>query len=108
MGLGLVEDVHGQVTVSRIHPGYLADTSNSLMPGDVIVSVNGELVPDLETALKLLGASVGMLELRLVRTHTACELHVHCMCTLYRCTHTHSPYIHRSATRSSTKSSRLQ
>ena len=108
LGLGLVEDVHGQVTVSRIHPGYLADTSNSLMPGDVIVSVNGELVPDLETALKLLGASVGMLELRLVRTHTACELYVHCMCPLYRCTDTHSLYIHRSVTRSSTKSSRLQ
>ena len=77
LGLGLVEDVHGQVTVSRIHPGYLADTSNSLLPGDVIVSVNGELVPDLETALKLVGASVGMLELRLVRTHTACTPHAH-------------------------------
>ena len=77
LGLGLVEDVHGQVTVSRIHPGYLADTSNSLLPGDVIVSLNGELVPDLETALKLVGASVGMLELRLVRTHTACTPHAH-------------------------------
>ena len=104
LGLGLVEDVHGQVTVSRIHPGYLADTSNSLLPGDVIVNVNGELVPDLETALKLLGASVGMLELRLVHTNPACTPHAHCLYTLYRCTRFYTYTNTRSATRPSKSS----
>ena len=79
LGLGLIENASGQVVVSHIHPGYVADKCKALLPADVLLGVNGEPVADLATALELLNASLGTVELTLVRMHTACALHVHCV-----------------------------
>jgi C-terminal processing protease CtpA/Prc len=68
LGVGLIEDANGQVVISRIYPGYVAQLSNLLLPGDILLAVNGEPVADQESALKLLTGSVGTVELRLVRS----------------------------------------
>ena len=68
LGVGLIEDANGQVVISRIYPGYVAQLSNLLLPGDILLAVNGEPVAEQESALKLLTGSVGTVELRLVRS----------------------------------------
>ena len=89
LGLGLIENASGQVVVSYIHPGYVADKCKALLSADVLLEVNGEPVADLATALKLLNASLGTVELRLVRMDTACALncaaHYMCMCMSCAC-----------------------
>ena len=93
LGLGLIENASGQVVVSYIHPGYVADKCKALLSADVLLEVNGEPVADLATALKLLNASLGTVELRLVRMDTACALncaaHYMCMCMSCACACAH-------------------
>jgi len=73
LGLGLIENASGQVVVSHIHPGYVAEKCKALLSADVLLEVNGEPVADLATALELLNVSLGTVELRLERHETEQE-----------------------------------
>ena len=111
LGLGLIENASGQVVVSHIHPGYVAEKCKALLSADVLLEVNGEPVADLATALELLNVSLGTVELRLVRMYTACALndvaHYMCMC-MCMCMHMCDVHaqVHCTYTRNATRPSR--
>ena len=67
LGIGLIEDEESRVT-SRLYAGYIASNSATLFVGDVLLAVNGQPIPNQETALKLLIEAVGTIEVRLQRT----------------------------------------
>ncbi len=68
LGIGLIEDEESRVIISRLYAGYIASNSATLFVGDVLLAVNGQPIPNQETALKLLIEAVGTIEVRLQRT----------------------------------------
>jgi len=68
LGLGLIEDEEGRVTIEKIYPDYVAANSGSLMVGDVLLEVNGTRCTDQQQALGVLLEASGAVEIKVERT----------------------------------------
>ena len=81
LGLSLAEDNEGRVVVQRIYDGYVAASSGSLLVGDVLLAVNGQVVLNQPNAHKYLSDANGGLELLV----SASDAHAHCMACACAC-----------------------